>query len=44
MTTTMHEIGRVIEILEQKGLHEKVKVIVLSDGFDLMKLTPPKAA
>ena len=28
MTTTMHEIGRVIEILEQKGLHEKVKVIV----------------
>lgn len=28
MSTTMFEMERVVEILEQKGIHEKVKVIV----------------
>ena len=28
MSTTMYEMRRVVEILEQKGMHEKVKVII----------------
>ena len=28
MSTTMYEMKRVVEILEQKGIHDKVKVII----------------